>query len=338
MTTPFPTHRIRSLVAPCLALLPATTLAAQTTTQATRQAIATEHPFLWRVEGRGGQRFAVPSWLYGTMHWGDERLVALPAAVEKARASADAVYCETVMGRSESARRALQSKMRLPEGRTLKDLLPAELYRRLSVHVVNRGVEMRSIDRLQIWAANMSLDWVAVAREKMNRRLDAMIWADAKAGGKEVGGLETPDEQLSGRAAMSREDQIKMLDLSLDYMERLAARGVGPIGRLLDVYLGGDETEVMALVNDVMGKDQELLMKALTRDRNVRMAERMATMMAEHPRKSYFFAVGVLHYLDDHGIVELLRSKGYRIQRVGAPAKMRVGTQPDRAERRRRWL
>ena len=49
------------------------------------------NPFLWRIESKGLQ---APSWLYGTMHMGNDRLVALPEVVEKARDGADALYCE----------------------------------------------------------------------------------------------------------------------------------------------------------------------------------------------------------------------------------------------------
>src|SRR5215471_8695107 len=48
----------------------------------------TQKPFLWRIEG------PVPSYLYGTIHIPDQRVLAIPDVVKKAMAVSDAVYTE----------------------------------------------------------------------------------------------------------------------------------------------------------------------------------------------------------------------------------------------------
>lgn len=54
-------------------------------------------------------------------------------------------------------------------------------------------------------------------------------------------------------------------------------------------------------------------------DRNIALADRIAARCALKPAKSYFFAVGALHYAGDTGIITQLTKKGFKITRL-APA------------------
>lgn len=318
-----------------LCLLLAAFLPAQTATRATRQShppTATGHPFLWRINGKGDQTFDVESWLYGTMHSGDERLVTLPDAVEHARKSADALYFEVDMSPSRQRTQTSARMMFLPPGQTLADRLPSKLYRRLSRYATDHGIQMRIVDRLQVWAVSLHVDQMNAKREKMTENLDRMLYQEAKEAGKEVGGLEMKHEQLGARSRLPERDSIEILSHSLDYLEKLDAKGVGPTRMLLEAYLAGDEAKIMGMVHEAFGNDKELVERFMnpTVERNVRIAGRMTKMMAAHPQKSYFFAVGALHCLGKDGVVELLRRKGYTIQRIGAPRS--------KTKRRRRWL
>lgn len=331
MSIPFLNRLTRGLIPLCLVLA----LPAQATTT---QVTGTKHPFLWRIDGKGNKTFATRSWLYGTMHLGDERLLTLPDPVEEARESADALYCELAMDQMQKQQQKLLLKMLLPRGQTLEDRLPEKLYQRLSDYVASRGGSMLTMDRLQVWAVNLNLALIEATKEKMTQSLDLMIYKDAKSDGKEVGGLETMDEQLDAMADMPEADHVKMLVHSLDYMEKLIARGVSPLRRMLNVYLTGDEDKLLAVAKESMIGDKELLekfMKPMIVDRNIRMADRMAKKMEEHPEKSYFFAAGAMHYPGKDGIVVLLRKKGYRITRIGAPKKEEAENTATRPARRR---
>jgi uncharacterized protein YbaP (TraB family) len=311
-------------------LLTLAVLPAQAATRPTSRPVGTRHPFLWQIDGKGDQTFEKKSWLYGTMHQGDGRLLALPDPVEQARRSADVLYCEVNMGQAQRNRKVVLRRMLLPQGQTLGDRLPTKLYQRLSDYLAKRDVQIRDIARLQVWAVPLWLDRINGEREGLTKRLDQMLYRDAKSAGKEVGGLETVNEQLGAHANVPEQDCIQMLSASLAYLEKLEAKGVEPTRMLLDAYLTGDEAKVMALMHDAFGKDAEMLEQFMKPGvkRNRRMADRMARMMEVCPERSYFFAVGLLHCPYENGIVEMLREKGYRIRRIGAPKK----------KRKRRWL
>src|SRR5215471_3003993 len=82
----------------------------------------TQNPLLWRIEG------PVPSYLYGTIHIPDQRVLALPAVVKKAIAASDAVYTEIPFD-SNSLQTAAGAGQ-LPESQDLRTIVGAEVFER----------------------------------------------------------------------------------------------------------------------------------------------------------------------------------------------------------------
>jgi hypothetical protein len=87
------------------------------------------------------------------------------------------------------------------------------------------------------------------------------------------------------------------------------------------LYLAGDLDQLAdeAKKQDLSG-DQALNKKIETRvidDRNTKMATKIAELCSRKPARSYFFAVGALHYAGDTGILSQLTKKGFKITRLG---------------------
>ena len=53
--------------------------------------VAHKKPFLWKVELPGAK---TPSYLFGTIHLPDKRVITLPKVVDKAVERCDALYCD----------------------------------------------------------------------------------------------------------------------------------------------------------------------------------------------------------------------------------------------------
>src|SRR5262249_51992296 len=60
--------------------------------------------------------------------------------------------------------------------------------------------------------------------------------------------------------------------------------------------------------------------KQLVLDRNVRFADRMVAKLIAEPKRRFFFAVGAQHMVGEHGIVAMLRARGYTVTRLPATA------------------
>ena len=300
------------------------TLTAQASAVEKPKVVGTKHPFLWRIESKDGKELKTRCWLYGTMHLGDERLVMLPDSVEEARENADALYCEVRMDRMLRLQSKALRVMKLPRGERLKDKLSGELYERLKEFMKKRGVSMRNFAQFHVWAVNLNLAALDSKKLGYTKMLDLVIYKDAKSDDKEVGGLETMDEQIAAFSGLSQEDHIKILSTSLDSYDKAEAKGKNPLQRMLETYLTGDVDLLWELAHEDAaegGKARERFMKRILDVRNVRMADRMAEKMTKNPDTGYFFAVGVLHYPGEMGVLKLLRAKGYKIIRISPPPK-----------------
>lgn len=279
----------------------------------------TEHPFLWMIEGEK------PSFLYGTIHLPDERVLTLPEVVEKALDSADAAYVEVTPDELAGA----VSQMMMPDGKTLKDVLPEDVYQRTRTYVESKGLPFAALERLKVWVITVQLpllDYLQQLRE--HPPMDVMLYGRAKKEGKETGGIETLKEQLSVFDEFSRQEQVKLLQESLDQLEEEPGKAGSYMERLILAYLKGEDENLYSVLLEDMDQDdpvdQKFILHLFT-ERNLRMAERIAARLKENPGRSYFFAVGAGHLVGPEGVRKHLEEQGFRITRLTPQDAQRFG-------------
>jgi uncharacterized protein len=317
------------VVSACVAaLLAPLTVAvrAQATAQAPAPAppaTARAHPLLWAV-GRTN-----PSYLFGTIHLPDARVVTLPPAVERALDEAGALVTEIPM--DAALQLSVMGKVMLPNDQTLADVVGAPLAARLDRAIAQSlpkdappgTAQMlgKMMQRMKPWAAMTQLSLLEFLPDLMAGRkpLDAMLWDRAQKAGKQVGALETVDEQLAVFEGFSLGDQKRLLELTLDGLDESRNKPKSPTQELIDAYLTGDLDVLTRAMNDAMQGDRELMSRftAVALDaRNTVMATRIRARLAEHPGTRYFFAVGAAHYAGEGGVVALLKKAGLEVTRV----------------------
>jgi uncharacterized protein YbaP (TraB family) len=276
----------------------------------------TAKPFLWRIEGQK------PSWLYGTIHLPDDRILALPAAVTQAVDGCDRFYAEIPLDPATQVQ--MTPLLMLPEGQGLSSLLPAELYQRLDKIFAAKGLPLSALGKLKIWAITTQVVLIDHILDFATKQpLDMALYSRAEQAGKQVGGLETVAEQMAVFDGLTQDEQIRMLAQTLDQIDEFKAKGQDPIAGMLEAYLAGDEAKMLATMLETYDPENELdrkVMKRLFFDRNQTMGGRIAEILAAKPGQSHFFAVGAGHLLGDDGMVALLRAKGFKLERI-APAK-----------------
>jgi uncharacterized protein YbaP (TraB family) len=279
-------------------------------------------PFLWRVEGR------TPLYLFGTIHVPDDRVLALPASVTKAFGEASAVYTEIPM--DAGTQMGIMGKVMLPEGTQLSEVIGQPLYDRMTAAVektlggehAGMGAMLAPLfQRMKPWAAMSQLSLLEFLPEMMagKQPLDAMLYARAQSEGKKVGALETPDEQIAVFESFSTREQIRMLELTLDEIEKTKAGDRTQTQALIDAYLSGDMAVVSQVMDEAMSGDQALMARfqniAITK-RNNHMTERILALRRDQPSTVFFVAVGTAHYAGPTGIVAQLQKAGLKLSRV----------------------
>jgi len=249
---------------------------------------------------------ARPSWLFGTIHSEDPRVLALPQAVEQALAAARGVTVEVVP--DSGAMRAAQARMLLGEGESLRERLPPALYRDTIGALAARGLPEAAAERFKPWAVIMLL---SMPPSSTGQLLDLTLVEKANAAGKPVQGLETMAEQLAVFERLGNADQVALLEDTLanhDALPRL-------FDHLTHIYLARDLSGLLRLERQQLaGSDSDLATRfrhALVDKRNRRMAERIVPLVREGGN---FIAVGALHLPGDGGLLDRLRDAGFVIE------------------------
>ncbi|MCT7376604.1 TraB/GumN family protein [Chelativorans salis] len=273
---------------------------------------------LWRVEGKGG----APSFLFGTMHMTDPRVVAMPEAARAAFAAAHTVAIETTDVLDQKAMMAALAEtpelMMFPPGEALTDYLTAEEQERLREALDTYGVPLQSVVKLKPW---MLLSLIAQSACEVERQeagvlvLDGKLAKDAKAAGKRLVGLERASEQFSAIASLPMEMHIEGLISTIDLGE-----GVNDVTEtMIGLYLNGEIGMVLPAITRLLPQGAQFAAgsaafeEKLITARNRVMAERALPLIEEGRA---FIAVGALHLPGETGLVALLREEGYTVSRA----------------------
>jgi uncharacterized protein len=248
---------------------------------------------------------APPSFLFGTIHSEDARVVELPAPVRQAFDASPNVALEVVPDASAIIRAMVT--MAFTDGRLLRDVLPADLYLETADALADIGMPEEAFKDLKPWAV---VTLLSSPPSETGEFLDMLLFDRAVADGKQVEGLETMTEQLAVFDALSEADQITLL------RETLASRHQLPLvfEALIAAYVDRDLDELQHLseqhLADTDPRLAALFQAVVIDSRNHRMVERMAPLLAEG---GWFIAIGALHLPGNQGVVALLRKRDHRV-------------------------
>ena len=265
---------------------------------------------LWKIEKAG----APTSYLLGTMHIADPRVVNLPAAANEALAASDQAIFELVL--DGNVRMRMAQAMVLQDGRTLEAILGPELFARSVEVAADYGLPGQAINVMKPWALvpifSFPPEQLALLASGQ-APLDEALQHEATRMGKQLVGLETAQEQLSLFEDAPEDTQVQMLRSVVENRDRLRAQFEAMLAGYLNRDLEGLYREMLAQAT----ADEMQLMESFERDfviaRNIRMAERMRPYLK---RAGSFVAVGALHLPGEQGILALLAEDGYSVSRV----------------------
>lgn len=272
----------------------------------------------WKIEKPGIQ----PSWLLGSMHVTDPRVLALPPRAQAAHDAANTIIIESDEILDE--RKATAALLARPEltmftdGTTIDKLLSPEDYKRLEAGLKQRGIPLAAVSRMRPWmiSSAVALPACELARKaKGVQFLDQKIATDALAEGKEVKGLETLAEQIQAMADLPVEFHVKSLIETLELGDKMS----DVVETMTDLYLSGDIGMTMPMLKTVTPQEKDessdyaAFEQRVILDRNKVMAERAAPILESG---NVFMAVGALHLPGEQGVIELLRKQGFTVTAV----------------------
>ncbi len=273
---------------------------------------------LWRVENADGE----PSWLFGTMHMTDPRVVSLPKRASEAFDAARLVVIETTDILDQAKMTAAMMKrpelMMFTGEDTLSSLIPPDDLAEVSEALSDRGIPLSSVEKMKPWiiSALVALPACEMARKTAGANvLDEQLAADALAAGKELAGLETAESQLEAMASLPMSlhvaglvETLKLGDKIDDVMETM-----------IQLYLEGETGLFWPFFGAVLPETEDdeglyaAFQETMVSTRNRGMADRALPMIAEG---GAFIAVGALHLPGEEGLIALLEAEGLAVEWV----------------------
>ncbi len=268
---------------------------------------AAENSLLWEISGKD---LATPSYLYGTIHMIGKDDYFLTDQTKKAFGESKKIVFEINMEdmTNPAAIFPLISKLMMPDGKTLKDLLSTEDYAFVKAKFAESGLPpffMGMLEKVKpmfltvMGGGDMAPGDIQSGKIK-SYELEFMQMAQSS--GKSMGGLETIEFQMSVFDSIPYEAQAEMLVESMR-----DTVGSSQFQEMVEMYKSQDIVKMMDSFESeeggLEGYDDVLLWQ-----RNRNWIPIMSQMMTEAPT---FFAVGAGHLGGEEGVIALLRKKGY---------------------------
>ncbi|KZN64101.1 TraB/GumN family protein [Pseudoalteromonas luteoviolacea] len=266
-------------------------------------------PALWSVEKNG-----VTSYLFGTVHVGDASMNGLPQKVKSAINRSKYTVVELDMSTLSplDMQRKLASFVASTKVKPLQEALSPPVYNQLKSYFAKRGINIELFRGQPVWMVMLTIIQLEYQKAGYSEAfgIDKQVIAHAKQLNKPIKPLETFEQQLamfSNIAQMGDE----MMGQTLSQMEdaktfihdMISAWKTGDEARLNSYYhLSFDETKYAQLAEQI-----------LLIERNHAWIESLAPAMTKEP---HFIAVGALHLPLEHGLITLLKARGFTVKRL----------------------
>ncbi|CAN5898705.1 TraB/GumN family protein [soil metagenome] len=262
--------------------------------------------FLWRISASGHT-----SWLYGTIHINKEDW-ALPGPETAAALRAS----KTLALEMDLDDPSIQQRFARLISRHAGNL-PAALVPRVNAQLARVCLPENLLGKMHpsMLLSTIELIGLRAVGLYFEYGADQMLAEKARAERKPIVSLETPDVQADAILGPDATVDIDELTESLDALE--GDRSEALTRTLLKTWAESDlpGLESYAQWCDCMTTPKEIAAtRRLIDDRNPALADGIDAL--HRKGRSVFAAVGALHMIGPAGLPELLRQRGYRVERV----------------------
>ena len=259
---------------------------------------------LWKIESPG----VAPSYLFGTIHSEDPRVIDLPPIVSQSLKKSVLLALEIEFS-PETGKYAFAS-MFFSDGRTLDNVAGNQLAQKAAELMSKRGLPEQQAMMMKPWAVFTLMN---MPEPETGVYLDLKLHQLASSQGKQLYGLETIEEQIATFDEMPMTEQVALLEHSLANQEEMSE----VMEKTIEIYLSKDLAAMEALNKHFMAEMPVELATTFTHRlidfRNMRMYQRMKPLIASG---GAFVAVGALHLPGESGLIKQLRLDGLSVSAV----------------------
>ena len=260
-----------------------------------------KNSLLWKIEGNGIET----SYLFGTFHLLPKADFELKEKVVKAFDKSEQVVMELDMDNPNLQTEMFQN-INMSNGQTIESFLSADDFKRLNEYVtanVGFGLDKMNSFKPFFIAAMMMPKMI----DGSTASYELAFVQKAKSQEKEIFGLETTAEQAAVFDSISYESQVAELMKMMDEGDEMKSL----FNEMISSYKEEDLNSIKQLMRENMSDDNQE--KFLLTERNKNWIPRIGEMAKE---KSTFFAVGAGHLAGEKGVINLLKTAGYKVKPV----------------------
>jgi uncharacterized protein YbaP (TraB family) len=261
---------------------------------------------VWKVVKGDNQLF-----IGGTIHVLTQTDYPLPSTFEKAYSQSVKLVFETDMQKMNSPefQKVMLSKLIYSDGRNLKQVLNEDTYQELEQHLSSRGIPMVNMVNFKPGMVAITLTVIELQRLGLvGAGVDDFFLLRALNDQKELGQLETVDEQLAFISTMGDGQENEMIAYTLRDIKNLPIL----MQSIKDAWWRGDIRKLKEVAITPFKKDFPEVYDEFIVKRNNAWIPQIEAMLKT--KDVEFVLVGALHLVGDDGVIAQLAARGYVIQ------------------------
>lgn len=276
------------------------------------QVPAAQHPLLWKVSDADNSLY-----LLGSFHMLKPGDLPLSAEVDRALEDSASLLFEVDPAALESPETTATAQRYMgydDDKTTLSSVLPKGTAERLGTLLSAGGSSLQAVEKYEPWAVStlLSLGLMQALGFRQELGVDRWMAERAAKAGKPARGLETAADGFAALDAVPYPEQVRDLDEFLEDSQKVVNR----LRVMHDDWRAGDAAGLEQLMQtEMVAKSPDTYQRVVVQ-RNRNWLPQVERRLTESRRDNTLVVVGALHLLGPDGLVEQLRAKGYKVERM----------------------
>lgn len=257
---------------------------------------------LWELHGKHNTVY-----ILGSIHVLRPSDYPLAPAVLNAYGNAKSIFMEVDLQQIDSQQMQMEllASARLPEGKTLPDIMGKQRYERAGALAREVGIDISIFDAFAPWFVAEAISQLQLQKLgfQPTSGVEMFFLEHARSDGKSVAGLETVHDQIALFTALSLDAQAEYLISSLEEAHDLPKE----VDDLVHAWQRGDTVWFADQLKSEFGRDPALYQSVLVA-RNRKWVPKIEALLNDD--QNYLVIVGTGHLVGKGSVIELLGKDG----------------------------
>jgi uncharacterized protein len=257
---------------------------------------------LWELHGKHNTVY-----ILGSIHVLRPSDYPLAPAVLNAYGNAKSIFMEVNLQEIDSQQMQMEllASARLPEGKTLPDIMGKQRYERAGALARELGIDISIFDAFAPWFVAEAISQLQLQQLGFQPAsgVEMFFLEHARSDGKSVAGLETVHDQIALFTALSLDAQADYLISSLEEAHDLPKE----VDDMVHAWQRGDTLWFADQMKSEFGRDPALYQSLLVA-RNRKWVPKIEALLNDD--KNYLVIVGTGHLVGQGSVIELLGKDG----------------------------